>query len=1085
MNYKIRYLFLLIAGLFLFPKSDLLGQKSQPIKADTLDSSVLNGLKFRCVGPALTSGRVVDIAVNPKKPGEYYVAAAAGGVWKTRNWGTTYEPIFESQGSYSIGCIALDPGNSQIIWVGTGENNNQRSVGYGDGVYRSPDGGKTWKNMGLKTSEHIGNILVHPTNSDIVFVAAYGPLWSSGGERGIYKSTDAGKTWTRILHVSDHTGFNEIHMDPTNPDILYATAHQRRRHEFTYISGGPESAIYKSTNGGTTWDKLTSGLPSGEVGRISLSIPPSNPSMIYAIIEADPDSKGIYVSLNKGETWEKRNSYSTAGNYYQEIFSDPKNADKIFIMDTYAQVSEDGGKTVKSLGEKSKHVDNHCIWIDPNNTSHFLVGCDGGIYESWDAAQTWDYKSNLPITQFYRVSTDNDTPFYNIFGGTQDNFSLGGPSKTMSANGISNADWFITNGGDGFESQVDPQNPDIVYAQSQYGGLVRYDRKSGQIYEIRPIELAGDSAWRWNWDAPLQISRFDNKTLYFCANKVFKSEDQGNSWKTISGNLSRGIDRNSLKVMDKFWSAEAIARNQSTSVYGNITAFAESPLNSDMLLAGTDDGLIHITKNGGKDWTKLSSFSGVPDQTLVLQIQASRHTSQTIYAVFNNHRNGDFKPYLVRSTDGGLTWNSINGNLPARGSTYCIYEDPIDAKILFAGTEFGIFITLNGGDTWTQIKAGLPTICVKDITIQEREQDLVIATFGRGFYILEDISVFRQLKKENLEKEAFIFPVKESKIFIQKQPLGLEGNGFQGESYFNTPNPVPGAVFTWHLKDTYKTLKDLRKEKEDTLAKANKPIPYPNVEEFRAEENEEATYLLFEIKNSSNDVVRKIKTSPSKGINRLTWDFRYTSAWPVQAGRAEKDEAGPLAAPGVYSVSLYKVVNGQNVTQISGPVNFTISPHISGTFEYLDKNALEAYNLKLTTLRSNVFTTEEKYRELISKVKLQKEAILVSGKTSLSDLSTIKSIENTFVEIELALYGDKVRASRDMETLPGITGRVESVVYSMYNTTSGPSGTFLASIEYAEKELEKVQDKLKAINKKVAEIDDHLQRAGAPYTPGR
>ncbi|MBT6514580.1 MAG: glycosyl hydrolase, partial [Crocinitomicaceae bacterium] len=508
-------------------------QKNNKVTSNTsgkLNSATFSGMKFRNIGPAFTSGRVADIAVNSKNPFEYYIAVASGGVWKTNNSGNTYVPIFDNENSYSIGCIALSPSNENIIWIGTGENNNQRSVAYGDGVYKSEDGGKTFKNMGLKKSEHIGKIIIHPKNDKIVYVAAYGPLWSAGGERGVYKTIDGGNTWTKVLSISENTGISDLIMDPRNPEIVYAAAHQRRRHVWTYIDGGLESAIHKSDDGGTTWKKLSNGLPSGQIGRIGLAISPVDPDYVYAIIKASGTTGGFYRSKDRGASWAKMSNYQTSGNYYQEIVCDPHDKHKIFSMNTWLHHSEDGGKTFKKTGEKHKHVDNHCMWIDPSNTDHWIVGCDGGLYETWDHAKNWHFKPNLPITQFYRVAVDNALPFYNIYGGTQDNNSMGGPSRTLNNAGIINSDWYITNGGDGFESQIDPTNPNIVYAQAQYGWLVRYDKKSGEKIGIQPMPKKGEAPYRWNWDAPLLISPHNHKRLYFCANKVFRSDDRGNTW---------------------------------------------------------------------------------------------------------------------------------------------------------------------------------------------------------------------------------------------------------------------------------------------------------------------------------------------------------------------------------------------------------------------------------------------------------------------------------------------------------------------------------------------------------------------------
>lgn len=628
---------------------------------NTLPSEVCNAMNFRSIGPAVTSGRVSDIAIHPRNKNTWYIAAASGGVFKTVNAGTTFTPIFDGQGSYSIGCLAIDPNNPNVVWVGTGENNNQRSVAYGDGVYKSEDGGKTWKNMGLPNSEHIGSIAIDPNNSNHVLVAAYGALWSSGGDRGIYESKDGGLTWKRTLFISENTGCNEVWFNPSLPNIVYAAAHQRRRHEWTYLSGGPEGGFYRSTDGGATFTKVTNGLPAGEVGRIAIALPPTEPDWVYAMVEAKDESGGLYRSTDRGASFKKMGNHRTSGNYYMEIMADPTDALTLYSMDTWAQVSKDGGKTFKGLGEKDKHVDNHALWVNPGNNQHLIIGCDGGLYESFDGAATWNFKANLPITQFYRICTDNAKPFYNIYGGTQDNNTLGGPSRTLSASGITNADWFVTVGGDGFQSRVDPKDPNIVYSQWQYGGLIRFNRITGEATDIKPREQAGEAAYRYNWDAPLVISAFNNQRIYFAANKVFRSNNKGNEWEVISGDLTRGVDRNKLPVMGQVQSIDAIGKNESTSIYGNITALAESPLNENTLYASTDDGLIQVTTDGGKTWNKGKLPAEVPQITLngittgplVNYLLCSKHNASVAYAIVNNHRMGDFKPYVLKTTDAG------------------------------------------------------------------------------------------------------------------------------------------------------------------------------------------------------------------------------------------------------------------------------------------------------------------------------------------------------------------------------------------------------------------------------------------------
>ncbi|HYH46830.1 MAG TPA: glycosyl hydrolase, partial [Thermoanaerobaculia bacterium] len=495
---------------------------------ELLSAATFSGLTLRGIGPAMTSGRIIDLAVHPTRKTTYFVAVASGGVWKTEDAGVTFEPVFDGEGSYSIGCVTIDPVNPQIVWVGTGENNGQRSVSYGDGVYKSVDGGKSWQNVGLKDSGHIGKIVVDPRDSDVVWVAAQGPLWSAGGDRGLYKSVDGGKTWKASLKISENTGVTDVVIDPRNPDLLHAAAWQRRRHVWTLIGGGPESALYRSVDGGANWSKVTAGLPTEEMGRIGLAVSPADPDVVYAMIEAARSAGGTFRSNDRGASWEKRGSQLSSGPmYYQEIFPDPEDVDRLYSMDVWLQVSEDGGKTFANLGEKDKHVDNHAMWIDPDNTDHLLVGCDGGLYESFDRGVDWHFKPNLPVTQFYRVAADNAAPFYNVYGGTQDNFSLGGPARSRNQHGITNADWFVTWGGDGFETQVDPKDPNIVYAQSQYGVLVRLDRQSGETVLLQPQPGRGEGALRYNWDAPLLISPHSHTRLYHAANRLFRSDDRG------------------------------------------------------------------------------------------------------------------------------------------------------------------------------------------------------------------------------------------------------------------------------------------------------------------------------------------------------------------------------------------------------------------------------------------------------------------------------------------------------------------------------------------------------------------------------
>ena len=989
----------------------------------SLEAQKLDALAFRAVGPALTSGRVADLAINPLNPDEWYVAAASGGVWKTTNHGLTFEPLFDDQGSYSIGCITLDPSNSHTVWVGTGENNNQRSVAYGDGVYKSTDGGSSWTNVGLKASEHIGMIAVHPKNSNIVWVAAYGPLWSSGGERGIYKTTDGGTTWRRVLNVSEHTGFNEVHLDPRNPNILFATAHQRRRHVHTYVSGGPESGLWKSEDGGETWSEVKNGIPGGDKGRLSLAISPVNPDMHYLMVEGH----GTYRSTNRGASYSKRSDHATSGNYYVELIASRSDANTLYSMDTYVQWSEDGGATFKRLGEKNKHVDNHAFWQNPSNPKHLILGCDGGIYETWDHGQAWHYKENLPITQFYRVSVDNAEPFYGIYGGTQDNFSLGGPSRTINDRGIVNSDWYVTQTGDGFESQIDPSDPNIVYAQAQYGGLQRFDKKSGEGVPIKPIEPAGGKAWRWNWDAPLLISPHDSKTLYFAANVVFKSTNRGNSWAAISGDLSRQLDRHLIPVMGKIQGLDAIAYKQSTSMYGTITALHESPKVRGLLAVGTDDGLIHVSSDAGANWTKLDKLPGIPDLTFVNDVKWSQHSADVLYAVFNNHKNGDFKPYLMVSKNRGKTWEALSTGLPQRGSTYVIAEDHKDASLLFVGTEFGVFTSTDGGLTWTELKKGLPTVAVRDIAIQQREDDLVLATFGRGFYVLDDYSPLREIKNDIKKNEAIVLPIKPVVLYHEASPLGYGGAGFLGAGYYMADNPKVGATFTYWVKNAPKTLKEQREE----LEKKNSASVYPSKEAIRAEAEEAKPHLSLVIRSGDGKVVRILQAKYVNGLKRSTWDGKL-------ARSASPDKGSYLAPAGNYSLQLVGV-HGTKIDTLTKPLGFTVA-HLSNLSLPAEKSAdLVLLQSQLDALQQRMDLVSRQMDEVETRLDRIEKQVDYGVNSPANLRGEVAKVRTEWRSLGLILDGDELIASKEFETMPGLRDRLGSALWGAFSMRSDPT----------------------------------------------
>ena len=621
-----------------------------------LKAETFKGLALRGVGPALMSGRIADIAIHPRDRSTWYVAVGSGGVWKTTNAGTTWTPVFDGESSYSIGCVAIDPQNPEVVWVGSGENVSGRHVGYGDGVYKSLDGGKTWKNVGLEASEHIGKILIDPRDSDVIYVAAEGPLWAAGGDRGVYKTEDGGETWDHVLEISENTGVTDLELDPRNPDVLYAAAYQRRRHIWSLLAGGEESGIYKTTNAGADWRELDNGLPSVDMGRIGLAVSPIEPDIVYATIEAGEDDKGFYRSANAGESWEKRSDYISNGtgpHYYQEIYASPHKLDRIYQMDVWIHVSEDGGKSFEKLGAPDKHSDNHALAFDPGDPDYLLAGCDGGLYQSWDHAESWSFVANLPVTQFYKMALDNDYPFYNVVGGTQDNNTQVGPSSTGNQNGIQNSDWYVTVGGDGYACQIDPSDPNIIYSESQYGGLRRYDRRNGELLDIQPQPAKGDLPERWNWDSPVLISPHSHTRLYFGSQRLWRSEDRGDSWTPVSDDLSRGRNRYELEMMGRVWSVDALYDNRAMSWYGNTTTISESPLQEGLIYVGTDDSVIQVTEDGGGSWRRIDTFPGVPDLAFVNEVKASVHDANAVFAVLDNHKVGDFKPYILKSVDRG------------------------------------------------------------------------------------------------------------------------------------------------------------------------------------------------------------------------------------------------------------------------------------------------------------------------------------------------------------------------------------------------------------------------------------------------
>lgn len=1061
---NVTYLTLLFIGLLCFHPSEAQRRKKQAEAKPTLDVSEYGNIPLRNLGPGHTGGRITDIAVNPKNRSIRYVATASGNVWKTVNAGTTWQPIFDDYGSFSIGVVTLDPNDPNVIWLGTGENNSQRSVGYGDGVYKSVDAGKSWQHMGLKTSEHIGKIIVDPRDSKVVYVASQGPLWSEGGERGLYKTTDGGVSWERVLHISENTGISELAMDPENPDILYAASYQRRRHFGILIAGGPEGGVYKSSDAGKTWKQLKKGLPGGDLGRIALAVSPQKPQVVYALVAGTDRTKGFYRSADHGESWVKKSDYMVIdAQYYMEIFPDPNQFDRVISVDMRTNVTNDGGSTFERINENRKHVDSHEVVFDPNDPNYIMIGCDGGIYESWDGMNTWRFTDNMPLAQFYRVGIDNAKPFYNVYGGTQDNNTIGGPSQTTKRNGIRNADWFITQGGDGFQTRVDPTDENIVYSQSQYAGIIRYDKKSGEKIDIQPQPGDGESALKWNWDSPLLISPHNPKRLYFAANKLFRSDDRANTWTAISDDLTRQEDRNQKEVMGQVWSVDAIFKNVFTSPLGSIVALDESPVQEGLLLVGTDDGLLQITEDNGQNWRTIENFPGVPARAYVSDVHASRHDADEIFIAFNYHKYGDYKPYVLRSSDRGNTWKTIISGIPDGEFAWTIYQDHINPNLVFLGTEFGMYYSTNRGNQWSKFKRGIPTIPIRDIEIHQGEDDLVAASFGRGFYILDDYAYLREASSEVSAKTTHLFAVKDALQYIEQNPDSYS----LGHSYFTSPNPRFGATFTYRLAESQRSLNQQRKGRESALIAQGKPVPYPSWEELEAEEEEERTALVFTIRDAKGELIRRITGSSGKGIHRINWDLRSFGYQQIRAGR---NPAGPLVTPGTYSVEMARLDNGI-WTDLGEKQSFKVVALNNTTLPAQDREALYTFQNKVSQMDLRVDDINTQIEESVGSLAKARQKALNQGEENQTLLKSIYELKQDYLALDKRLNGRSVISDNAEFAPPSVSRRIGRVRGILYGTTSAPTTTQKESLAIAEKHLKEVELALRNLEVRLSKFD--------------
>ena len=965
--------------------------------ADRLTAEVFRSLTVRNIGPMLVTGRVVDIELDPKNPSTWYVASAFGGLWKTENRGITFQEMFPRTGeveAFSLCCVVVDPRDSNVVWLGTGENNSQRSAHFGTGLYKSTDAGKSWKRVGLENSEHIGKIVIDPRNSNVVYVASQGPLFSEGGDRGVYKTTDGGATWSRVLFINDDTGVSDLAYDPKNPDIMFAGTYQRRRHVGQMIGGGPDGGVFMTSNAGKTWTKLSNGLPPGDVGRIAVAVDPKKPGRVYALIDAKTtgggrgagrggpggapgapagraggagaapaqeavlppsplpppptadDGIGFYKSDDNGKTWTRQSTFRGGGPaYYGEIFVDPWQPDTIWAVNTNWQWSKDAGRTWTNVGVErgsgafAVHVDHHVVKFDPTNKDHLLIGNDGGVYETYDLGRLyanpgqqgtenladWRFFSNLPITQYYRVSAGNELPFYTVCGGTQDNFSECGPSRTTHTLGTRTSDWYVVQGGDGFFARHDQGDPNIVYASSQDGGLGRFDRRTGRTTGIAPTRGGGAGrggagrgggagaggpaadADRPNWDAPYITSAHSPTRLYWGSQFLYRSDDRGDSWTKISPDLSRHLNWQEIPIMGKVWPQGSVALHESTTALSNIVAIDESPLLEGLLYVGTDDGLVQVSEDGGDNWRRVEDFPGVPKWAYVSDVAASPRDANVVFVTLNNWQRGDYKPYIVRSDDRGRTWTNITGDLPAKHDVWAIAQDHIAPNLLFAGTEFGLFFTVDGGRHWVQLQGGMPPTQVRDLQLQRRESDVVMATFGRGFWILDDYSALREVSAQTMAEEARLFPTRHAYQFT---PWGLAQDGSAGlgtlGGNYTFPNPPMGAQLTYQVRGTYG----------------------------------DDTKLVINILDGRGTQVRRIEVDKAVGLHRTLWDLRadppaaIAGAPGAAGGRAggggggfggRGGRGGAAVDPGRYQAVLGTLV-GETFTAIGPPQAFMVVP---------------------------------------------------------------------------------------------------------------------------------------------------------------
>jgi photosystem II stability/assembly factor-like uncharacterized protein len=887
--------------------------------AAKFDSNTFGSMRARSIGPATMGGRIASLdAMWVDGKLTIYVGAATGGVWKSTNGGTTFKPVFDEH-TQSIGAVTIDRSNADVVWVGTGESWTRNSVSIGDGVYRTEDGGDNWKHLGLADSERINEIIVHPEDSDTAWVCATGHLWDANEERGVFKTTDGGATWNKVLYVDADTGCSDIDIDPQEPDMLYASMWQFRRYPWFFESGGPGSGLYRSADGGETWEELTEGLPEGELGRIAVAVAPSRPNVVYATVESE--KTGMYRSDDLGKTWRwTGTSGSVEGRpfYFSLLIVDPKDHNRVYKPAGGLGFSEDGGKTFGGLGGGT-HGDHHALWVDPENPMRMLLGTDGGLYTTDDRGVNWIFRQSLPLSQFYQVSYDMDRP-YNVYGGLQDNGTWTGPTATPS--GVQNKHWNNIGFGDGFHAYVEKSDPDIVYTEWQGGRVERRRKSTGETKSIAPLPGPDDPKFRFNWNTALHVSPTRDDTVYVGAQFLFRSRDRGETWDRISPDLTT----DDPEKQNQIESGGLTPDNSTAENHCSIYTIAESPLDENVIWVGTDDGNVQVTRDGGQSWTNVTgNFDGVPPNTWVTEVEASRHEKGTAYVTLDGHRTGDRATYVYKTTDFGATWTSLVTE-DIEGYALVIREDPVEPDLLFLGTEFGLFVSIDGGARWARFKNELPKVGVRDIRIHRREHDLILGTHGRGIFIIDDITPLRQLNDEVMGAKVALLDSRPGVITI---PAGVQE--FPGDDEFVGSNPFGSARIAYHLAKRH-MFGDLK----------------------------------IEVYDSEGNLITSVPGGKRRGINRVVWSMRLK---PPKVPPAMSlvpqlfSFFGPSVAEGAYT---YKLIKGKETFE--GTIDVVFDPRADYSAEdraEQDRTVLQAYDLveRLTFLVDSVIAVRDGAKE--------------------------------------------------------------------------------------------------------------------------